>query len=401
MKAPTSLARSPPAAVRPPPDGTDDGEQLQQPAPQRCCERRAAAHGARGRATATWRRPSSRRPRKGFDLIVLGASQPRRLAGRPGAGGRGRATRPATLAIVKARAATSSRTGSILVPFDGGVFARVAVEFAVRYAEATGAELTIALLIERMPQAARLAADEPTPVAGRAAPVARGRAERVSRIFRAIELRPHHPPPRPTTRSSSAINDEASSGSYDLVVIGAENRAIQHRLFFGYDNERLLDNEQHRRRHHRPQPCAADLASPSKSTTRPATESRTAQDRQRELAAAAGRAPERARDRLIETRRAVAQPARRGLEHRARSARRSGPSPRPRTWNRASYSLLAAAGLADAMQDLVGGERQRGAHALLEHLLDRARQPQQRPARPRARRRRARALEQPRRAGCR
>jgi hypothetical protein len=24
------------------------------------------------------------------------------------------------------------------------------------------------------------------------------------------------------------------------VVVGAENRAIQHRLFFGYDNERLI-----------------------------------------------------------------------------------------------------------------------------------------------------------------
>ena len=29
-------------------------------------------------------------------------------------------------------------------------------------------------------------------------------------------------------------------GHYDLVILGAENRAIQHRLFFGYDAERLL-----------------------------------------------------------------------------------------------------------------------------------------------------------------
>ena len=33
---------------------------------------------------------------------------------------------------------------------------------------------------------------------------------------------------------------EAQTGNYDLVVLGAENRAIQHRLFFGYDNERLI-----------------------------------------------------------------------------------------------------------------------------------------------------------------
>jgi nucleotide-binding universal stress UspA family protein len=35
---------------------------------------------------------------------------------------------------------------------------------------------------------------------------------------------------------------EAASGKYDLVVIGTENRAIQHRLFFGADTERLIRN---------------------------------------------------------------------------------------------------------------------------------------------------------------
>ena len=39
---------------------------------------------------------------------------------------------------------------------------------------------------------------------------------------------------------SSAVSLEAQTGNYDLVVLGAENRAIQHRLFFGYDNERLI-----------------------------------------------------------------------------------------------------------------------------------------------------------------
>jgi hypothetical protein len=39
---------------------------------------------------------------------------------------------------------------------------------------------------------------------------------------------------------SGALASEASSGNYDLVVIGAENRAVQHRLYFGADNERLI-----------------------------------------------------------------------------------------------------------------------------------------------------------------
>jgi nucleotide-binding universal stress UspA family protein len=39
---------------------------------------------------------------------------------------------------------------------------------------------------------------------------------------------------------SSAVAHAVEKGQYDLVVLGAENRAIQHRLFFGYDNERLI-----------------------------------------------------------------------------------------------------------------------------------------------------------------
>jgi hypothetical protein len=39
---------------------------------------------------------------------------------------------------------------------------------------------------------------------------------------------------------SSAVAQALEKGHYDLVVLGAENRAIQHRLFFGYENERLI-----------------------------------------------------------------------------------------------------------------------------------------------------------------
>jgi len=30
-------------------------------------------------------------------------------------------------------------------------------------------------------------------------------------------------------------------GGYDLVVLGAENRAVRKRLFFGHENEKILD----------------------------------------------------------------------------------------------------------------------------------------------------------------
>jgi hypothetical protein len=110
----------------------------------------------------------------------------------------------------------------------------------VRYAEVTGAELTLAVLTEKRPQVAAYSADASVVVEAEAErrPPAE-ELERISRVFRASELKPHilHMDYDP---SSSAVYDAVSSGAYDLVVIGTENRAIQHRLFFGYDNERLI-----------------------------------------------------------------------------------------------------------------------------------------------------------------
>ena len=63
--------------------------------------------------------------------------------------------------------------------------------------------------------------------------------ERISVVFRASDIKPNilHLAFDPR---SSAVVQELERGKYDLVVIGAENRAIQHRLFFGYENERLI-----------------------------------------------------------------------------------------------------------------------------------------------------------------
>ena len=61
----------------------------------------------------------------------------------------------------------------------------------------------------------------------------------VSPAFRASELRPRilrfAYDPR-----HSALVDEIARGGYDLVVLGAENRAIQHKLFFGYEAQRII-----------------------------------------------------------------------------------------------------------------------------------------------------------------
>jgi Kef-type K+ transport system membrane component KefB/nucleotide-binding universal stress UspA family protein len=177
---------------------------------------------------------------RGFDLIVLGASHEGHSLGGPvlvdvveGA--------PCHVIVVKAgRRSDETPCKHLLVPFDGGVFARVAVELAVRYAEATGAEVTIATISE--PRAQLLRPADALPEADAAIEAELNYDEdisRISNIFRATELRPHivrlgYDP------VSSAMAREAASGRYDMVMIGAENRAIQHRLFFGHDNERLI-----------------------------------------------------------------------------------------------------------------------------------------------------------------
>jgi nucleotide-binding universal stress UspA family protein len=58
-------------------------------------------------------------------------------------------------------------------------------------------------------------------------------------VFKASDLKPEVLR-LPYDPSSSALAEEAANGKYDLVVLGAENRAVQHRLFFGYDTERLI-----------------------------------------------------------------------------------------------------------------------------------------------------------------
>jgi nucleotide-binding universal stress UspA family protein len=131
----------------------------------------------------------------------------------------------------------------IFVPVDGGVASRLAVEFAHRYAENVGAELTLAMLTEQRPQAIAYAdISGVRPPLGSGDPMpdpAKEELERISIVFRASTVKPNvitlaYDP------LSSAVTREAQTGRYDLVVLGAENRAIQHRLFFGYDNERLI-----------------------------------------------------------------------------------------------------------------------------------------------------------------
>jgi nucleotide-binding universal stress UspA family protein len=176
--------------------------------------------------------------RRGFDVVMMGAS-------RHGSGLGGdtleQVVREAPCHVVIVKVGTAEpRFARVLVPHDGGLFGRVAVEFAARYADLAGAELTVALMTDRPPPAVRAdgKTPPPRPLVEEAKPEEAG-LDRIAPVFSSVALKPRvvHVANDPF---SSALTAEAGSGKYDLVVIGAENRAVQHQLFFGRDNERII-----------------------------------------------------------------------------------------------------------------------------------------------------------------
>jgi Kef-type K+ transport system membrane component KefB/nucleotide-binding universal stress UspA family protein len=174
--------------------------------------------------------------KRGCDVIVLGSGEGPSIGGVIVEQVVGEA--PCHVAIMRApvRALEYRR---ILVPVDGSVASRLAVELALRYAEATSAELALAVLTERRPQVAAYSDLSGTHLPTEVRATSDEELQRISIAFRASDIKPSilHLAFDPR---SSAIADEVERGHHDLIVVGAENRAIQHRLFFGYENERLI-----------------------------------------------------------------------------------------------------------------------------------------------------------------
>jgi Kef-type K+ transport system membrane component KefB/nucleotide-binding universal stress UspA family protein len=176
--------------------------------------------------------------KRGYDLIVLGSGDG------PSIGGvvveEVVSDAPCHVAIMKAPPGTASASyRNILVPVDGSVASRMAVELALRYAEGADADLTLAVLTERRPQTASYSDLSGTHLPIETRGTSDAELERISVVFRASKLKPSilHLAYDPR---SSAVAETLEKGTFDLVVLGAENRAIQHRLFFGYENERLI-----------------------------------------------------------------------------------------------------------------------------------------------------------------
>jgi Kef-type K+ transport system membrane component KefB/nucleotide-binding universal stress UspA family protein len=178
--------------------------------------------------------------RKGADFIVIGASSHGRWLGGAVLEQVVRQS-PCHVTILKTHG-EAQRYTKLLVPFDGGVFSRVAVEFAVRLAEVTESEVTVALVGGRKPGDMETTSETDLDNNGT---LDADTLRRISPLL-ASTARPPKVVSVSATPSASAapgtLAAEAASGKYDLVVIGTENRAIQHRLFFGADTERLIRN---------------------------------------------------------------------------------------------------------------------------------------------------------------
>jgi Kef-type K+ transport system membrane component KefB/nucleotide-binding universal stress UspA family protein len=174
--------------------------------------------------------------RRGCDLIVIGSGEGPSIGGAVVEQVVSRA--PCHVAILKTPS-PAEQYRRLLVPVDGSIGSRLAVELALRYAEATGADLTLAVLTERRPQAAAYADLSGTHVLAEAPATGDEELARISVVFRASDVKPSiiHLAFDPR---SSPVAEAVEKGNYDLVVLGTENRAVQHRLFFGYENERLI-----------------------------------------------------------------------------------------------------------------------------------------------------------------
>jgi nucleotide-binding universal stress UspA family protein len=149
------------------------------------------------------------------------------------------------VAIIRRSLTTGAPFQRLLVPVDGSVLSRYAAEFAFRYASAAGADVTLYHVI-----------DETTLEPGRLGTVERKTAfvqlnQRINEMREQLTrtLGPLASAWNVTfatrVRSSDAPGEtiiaEASSGYYDLLVMGAENRVFDLPLFHGQGTGEVVE----------------------------------------------------------------------------------------------------------------------------------------------------------------
>jgi Kef-type K+ transport system membrane component KefB/nucleotide-binding universal stress UspA family protein len=172
----------------------------------------------------------------GFDLIFLGAGVRNPL--RSAVTARILEEAPCHVAIVRGHGPVADYK-QILVCTDGSFFSRAAVELALVYAEQVGAVVTVLYSMEGGGE--NLPDDDgpslldsgfrrmmATTLLTTLSPLMNKTTARVNVIVREAD--------QPTL----PVLTEARTGLYQLLIVGSENRAVQHQLSVGYDVERLV-----------------------------------------------------------------------------------------------------------------------------------------------------------------
>jgi Kef-type K+ transport system membrane component KefB/nucleotide-binding universal stress UspA family protein len=174
----------------------------------------------------------------GYHLMLLGAGQrsPLRSAVTVAL----LESAPCHVAIVRGSSVVDGELKQILVATNGSFFSRAAIELAVLYAEAVQGTVTVLYSVEA--DAHDAASDDDgsstldegfrrmmaTTLLTTLTPLLTQTRARVNVIV------------RESVQPTVPVLAEARSGLYQLVVVGAESHAVQHRLSVGYDVERIV-----------------------------------------------------------------------------------------------------------------------------------------------------------------
>jgi K+:H+ antiporter len=175
----------------------------------------------------------------GFNLLLLGAGLRNPLRSSVNSAILERA--PCHVGIVRGRGAIED-CKRILVATNGSLFSQAALEVALLYAERVNAHVTVLYSMEsdgaEQDDASELVGSSTleqgfrrmmaTTLLTTLSPLLAKTKARVTVLVRDADTKP--------------VVAEARTGVYQMVVVGAENRAVQHRLSVGYDVDRIVED---------------------------------------------------------------------------------------------------------------------------------------------------------------
>jgi Kef-type K+ transport system membrane component KefB/nucleotide-binding universal stress UspA family protein len=172
----------------------------------------------------------------GYDLILVGAAGRQPL--RSPLIGDLLERAPCHVAIVRAQGPVEDPK-QILVAADGSFFSIAALELAILYAERVGAQVTVLYAMDAPDSDSDAEQADRTFDTGFRRMMATTLLTSMTPLIGKTKAR-LHVVVRESELPTPPLLNELRSGAYQLVVVGAENRQVQHRLGVGYDLDKIL-----------------------------------------------------------------------------------------------------------------------------------------------------------------